>query len=216
MPEAWLVTSTTRRALDVLRSARLQREPYPGVWLPEPIATDEDPGDRGRAGRDADDGLPAAARAVDTDRAGRVRAPRRARPSRYDDVAEAVGRSEPACRQALHRARQHVSMPTRRTPADRAPRRASGERLPGGRSERRLRRADGHAGARRRRHQRRGRRRARGDAPGRRGGTRSLASSGTWPVASDDSRRRAVRLNDSPAVVLHAPAAGWPCRRGDR
>jgi RNA polymerase sigma-70 factor, ECF subfamily len=31
IPEAWLVTATTRRALDVLRSARLQRESYPGV-----------------------------------------------------------------------------------------------------------------------------------------------------------------------------------------
>ena len=41
IPEAWLVTATTRRALDVLRSACLQRESYPGVWLPEPIATDE-------------------------------------------------------------------------------------------------------------------------------------------------------------------------------
>ena len=42
-PEAWLVTVTTRRALDVLRSARLQRESYPGVWLPEPIATGDGP-----------------------------------------------------------------------------------------------------------------------------------------------------------------------------
>ena len=40
-PEGWLVTVTTRRALDVLRSARLQREEYPGAWLPEPVATDE-------------------------------------------------------------------------------------------------------------------------------------------------------------------------------
>lgn len=39
VPEAWLVTVTSRRALDVLRSARLRREEYPGVWLPEPLAT---------------------------------------------------------------------------------------------------------------------------------------------------------------------------------
>ena len=37
VPEAWLVTATSRRALDVLRSARLRREEYPGVWLPEPL-----------------------------------------------------------------------------------------------------------------------------------------------------------------------------------
>ena len=30
IPEAWLVTATTRRSLDVLRSARLQRESYHG------------------------------------------------------------------------------------------------------------------------------------------------------------------------------------------
>ena len=44
-PEAWLVSVTTRRALDVLRSARLQREAYPGVWLPEPIVTGGGPDD---------------------------------------------------------------------------------------------------------------------------------------------------------------------------
>ena len=50
-PEGWLVTVTTRRALDVLRSARLQRVEYPGVWLPEPIATGRRPGHRRRAAR---------------------------------------------------------------------------------------------------------------------------------------------------------------------
>ena len=37
----------------------------------------------------------------------------------YDLVAAAVGRSEAACRQALHRARRHVTLPARRTPAER-------------------------------------------------------------------------------------------------
>lgn len=37
-PEAWLVTVTTRVALDHLRRARTEREHYPGPWLPEPIA----------------------------------------------------------------------------------------------------------------------------------------------------------------------------------
>lgn len=35
-PEAWLVTVTTRLALDRLRRARTEREHYPGPWLPEP------------------------------------------------------------------------------------------------------------------------------------------------------------------------------------
>ena len=38
----------------------------------------------------------------------------------YDAVADAVGRSEDACRQALHRARRHVTVPGPRTPAERA------------------------------------------------------------------------------------------------
>ena len=37
-PEAWLVTVTTRLALDRLRRAKTEREHYPGPWLPEPVA----------------------------------------------------------------------------------------------------------------------------------------------------------------------------------
>ena len=36
--EAWLVTVTTRLALDRLRRAKAERERYPGAWLPEPLA----------------------------------------------------------------------------------------------------------------------------------------------------------------------------------
>jgi RNA polymerase sigma-70 factor (ECF subfamily) len=39
-PEAWLVTVTTRLAVDQLRRAAKERAEYPGPWLPEPIATD--------------------------------------------------------------------------------------------------------------------------------------------------------------------------------
>lgn len=41
-PEAWLVTVTTRLALDRLRRAKTEREHYTGPWLPEPMdaATD--------------------------------------------------------------------------------------------------------------------------------------------------------------------------------
>jgi RNA polymerase sigma-70 factor (ECF subfamily) len=41
-PEAWLVTVTTRLALDRLRRARTEREHYPGPWLPEPLRVDAD------------------------------------------------------------------------------------------------------------------------------------------------------------------------------
>jgi RNA polymerase sigma-70 factor, ECF subfamily len=39
---AWLTTTTARICLDVLRSARVRREAYPGPWLPEPIVTRPD------------------------------------------------------------------------------------------------------------------------------------------------------------------------------
>jgi RNA polymerase sigma-70 factor (ECF subfamily) len=39
-PEAWLVTVTTRIALDRLRRARIEREHYVGPWLPEPMVAD--------------------------------------------------------------------------------------------------------------------------------------------------------------------------------
>src|ERR671926_1310691 len=38
-PEAWLVTVTTRLAVDQLRRLGKERAEYPGPWLPEPIAT---------------------------------------------------------------------------------------------------------------------------------------------------------------------------------
>lgn len=42
-PKAYLATVTTRLALDVLRSARAQRESYFGPWLPEPLPDDSAP-----------------------------------------------------------------------------------------------------------------------------------------------------------------------------
>lgn len=41
-PEAWLVTVTTRLALDRLRRAKTEREHYPGPWLPEPLLAEMD------------------------------------------------------------------------------------------------------------------------------------------------------------------------------
>jgi RNA polymerase sigma factor (sigma-70 family) len=41
-PEAWLVTVTTRLALDRLRHAKVEREHYTGPWLPEPLIEQED------------------------------------------------------------------------------------------------------------------------------------------------------------------------------
>ncbi|HEY9132802.1 MAG TPA: RNA polymerase sigma factor SigJ [Dyella sp.] len=41
-PEAWLVTVTTRLALDRLRRAKTERAHHVGPWLPEPLVADEE------------------------------------------------------------------------------------------------------------------------------------------------------------------------------
>ena len=40
--EAWLVTVTTRLALDRLRRAKTERAHYPGPWLPEPLTAESE------------------------------------------------------------------------------------------------------------------------------------------------------------------------------
>jgi RNA polymerase sigma factor (sigma-70 family) len=43
-PQAFLATTVTRLAINVLHSARIRRETYVGPWLPEPVDTSSDPG----------------------------------------------------------------------------------------------------------------------------------------------------------------------------
>lgn len=116
-PEAWLVTVTTRRALDVARSARLTRVDYPGEWLPEPLVTsDADTMDQRETLTMGF--LLLLERLTPVERA--VFVLRDVLGESYDVVAEAVGRTAAACRQALHRAREHVQVPSARLDADRA------------------------------------------------------------------------------------------------
>ncbi|MFV0315784.1 MAG: sigma-70 family RNA polymerase sigma factor [Microthrixaceae bacterium] len=106
-PEAWLTTVTTRRALDVLRSARVTRVEYPGEWLPEPIATDGLPAEYVEQRESLRLGfLTMLERLTPIERAVLVL---------YDvmgwdhaAIAEALEREPAAVRQALHRARKHV------------------------------------------------------------------------------------------------------------
>ena len=42
-PLAFLATTTTRLAINVLQSARTRHETYLGPWLPEPVDTSADP-----------------------------------------------------------------------------------------------------------------------------------------------------------------------------
>ena len=92
----------TRLCLDVLKSARRQRETYVGPWLPEPVIQDEQ-----------DD--------VDNVTLPLMMALERLSPLEraafllhdvfgvgFDEVAEAIGRDPASCRQPASRARTHV------------------------------------------------------------------------------------------------------------
>jgi RNA polymerase sigma-70 factor, ECF subfamily len=117
-PEGWLVTVTTRRALDVLRSARLRRTEYPGEWLPEPVATEGDPSiDLERRETVTMGFLLLLERLTPIERAVFVLHDVLDHP--YPLVAAAVGRSEDTCRQAAARARRHVAVPRPQREADR-------------------------------------------------------------------------------------------------
>jgi RNA polymerase sigma-70 factor (TIGR02957 family) len=122
--KAFLSAAVTRISIDVLRSARVRREEYVGPWLPEPLLSDpyQDPG---RSVELADSVSMAALllleRLSPLERA--VFVLREVFAFGFDEIAEAVGRSEAACRQLLVRARQHMQAGRPRFAADRQQRR---------------------------------------------------------------------------------------------
>jgi RNA polymerase sigma-70 factor (TIGR02957 family) len=118
--KAYLSTTVTRIAIDVLRSARVRREEYVGEWLPEPLLDDpyEDPE---RAAELAESVSLAALllleRLSPLERAAFVL--REVFDFGFPEVAAAVGRSEAACRQLVSRARRHMAAGRPRFEADR-------------------------------------------------------------------------------------------------
>ncbi|MGW4688934.1 RNA polymerase sigma-70 factor [Streptomyces sp. NPDC004244] len=118
--KAFLSATVTRISIDVLRSARVRREEYVGPWFPEPLLSDpyQDPA---RSAELADSVSMAALllleRLSPLERA--VFLLRDVFGFGFDEVAEAVGRSEAACRQLLVRARRHVQQGRPRFAADR-------------------------------------------------------------------------------------------------
>ncbi len=108
-PEAWLVSVLTRLCIDRLRSATLERETYTGPWLPEPLFTE----------------IPASPEenlelAADLSMAFMLLLERLAPVERaafllhdvfdfeYPEVSRILEKSEAACRQVVHRARERV------------------------------------------------------------------------------------------------------------
>ncbi|MBC2874851.1 MULTISPECIES: RNA polymerase sigma-70 factor [Streptomyces] len=107
---AFLSTTVTRIAIDVLRSARVRREAYVGPWFPEPLLADPY-ADPERSAELADSVSMAALllleRLSPAERA--VFVLREVFDFGFPEVAAAVGRSEAACRQLAVRARRHMA-----------------------------------------------------------------------------------------------------------
>lgn len=107
--EAWLVSVTTRLAIDRLRSAKIQREHYVGTWLPEPLMS-EAPVSPEQLLERADDVSMAFMTLLER-LAPEARAAyllREVFDADYGEVAEALGKTEPACRQLVHRAKAQL------------------------------------------------------------------------------------------------------------
>jgi len=120
-PRAFLITTTTRICLDVLKSARVRREDYVGPWLPDPVVDTAALAPDTQAEM-AEDLSVALLLALD-----RLSPLERAAFLLHDvfdysftQVADTLGRHEAACRRLASRARAHVrearptaAMPTR-------------------------------------------------------------------------------------------------------
>jgi RNA polymerase sigma-70 factor (ECF subfamily) len=107
-PRAFLVRVVTRTALDQLRTVSRRREEYVGPWLPEPLLTSPDVAEDVALA----DSLSTAMLLVletltPTQRA--VFLLHDVFDVGYDELAEAVGKTEAAVRQIAHRARAHVA-----------------------------------------------------------------------------------------------------------
>lgn len=131
---SYLSAVVTRISIDVLRSARVRRETYAGPWFPDPLPTDmqavsaEDPV---RTVELADSVSMAALllleRLTPLERA--VFILREVFGFGFGEIAEAVSRSEPACRQLAARARRHMNEGQPRFEADRQKRRELADRF---------------------------------------------------------------------------------------
>jgi RNA polymerase sigma factor (sigma-70 family) len=105
---AFLATTTTRLAINVMQSARSRRETYVGPWLPEPVDASADP----ERGAERGEGLKAGIlllleKLSPTERAAYIL--REAFDYAYREIAKALKLEEANARQVVTRARQHVA-----------------------------------------------------------------------------------------------------------
>lgn len=121
-PGAWLSTTMARLCIDALRSRKSHRENYVGPWLPEPWRTTEPENDAAPRQLELADDLSVAFLLL----LERLGPDERAAfllhdifEAEYHDIATSLGKSEPAVRQLVSRARQRVAEDRRRFHATR-------------------------------------------------------------------------------------------------
>lgn len=118
--EAWLVATTTRISIDRLRSAKLRREQYVGIWLPEPVLTEwpATPEDIEELSNEVSVALLTVLERL-TPEARAAFLLREVFDMDYGEVAEALGKSEAACRQIVRRAKAQLrqEQPQRAVPS---------------------------------------------------------------------------------------------------
>ncbi|MBE9101664.1 RNA polymerase sigma-70 factor [Vacuolonema iberomarrocanum] len=108
-PKAFLSSIITRLCIDRLRLARVQREKYVGIWLPEPLMTA--PMNQSEDHAELAESLSFAFLTLleclsPTERA--IFLLREVFDYDYSEIAKTVGKSIPNCRQIVRRARQHL------------------------------------------------------------------------------------------------------------
>ena len=118
--EAWLVTVTTRLALDRLRRAKVERQHYPGPWLPEPLEpTSEAPSEQlERAETLSLSFLLLLERLSPEERAAFLL--KEVFDYSHGETAAILGITEEACRQRVHRAKTRLREGRPRFHLDRA------------------------------------------------------------------------------------------------
>jgi RNA polymerase sigma-70 factor (ECF subfamily) len=108
-PEAWLVTITTRLAIDRLRARLAEREAYVGWWLPEPIVEPDEQTPESSAELASEVSMAllwVLERLSPEERAAFLM--RQVFEHDYADIAALLCKSEAACRQMVHRAQHRV------------------------------------------------------------------------------------------------------------
>jgi RNA polymerase sigma-70 factor, ECF subfamily len=127
-PRAYLVRVTTRLAIDRLRSIKARHEAYVGPWLPEPLLTTPDASEPVERAESVSMAMLIVLETLSPlERA--VFVLREAFGYPYAEVAEILGRGEPAVRQLASRARDHVQQQRPRYDTDRETRREVVERF---------------------------------------------------------------------------------------